>query len=302
MKSVEYIISTNMDSILYFKLLLHRIGVVRVNDYEMDGDTYNISFFTRESDVEIIHNRIIKNIDIFQKKYSKYINYSESIIDTIYDDKQKSIIDSMNNNTEEYVISYKDITLYLQNLNIDNMSILNRPYMGELYLNDVLKHKYILEYPFLNNEWLYSFENYTDSIKGNIISLDMIKYDNNYKILLYGNNEEIYKDILVKIYNCKESNIDILEYQIDVLDKYNDYDIVFIDTKSFQDNIRDLILWAKKSKYVIISGVYDIYSDFYYKILSDIEYNIVYTNRYQNILIGNDYNFDKYDNDIGVGI
>lgn len=264
-KCIELVLETEskyLGSILNITKLL---GFCDVYSRENESSS-TISFCIRETDKDTIMYNIIKLIVEFSNKYDTDIPLRIRENDNLQNFDYIAIDDIQN-----WWVSFNDTSILY---NFDNSSKI--PFTSK-YSSKVLKNKNIIPIPINNNEMIINMSSYMDTFKNNLLILYSLQnqYGENLSINLIGENVEIYKQILSYL-NIQNSN---------------DSDIYLINLESFKSNVRllmnDII---DNYKNIIISGIYDIYLDYYISQLSDLKYEIIRTNRWNSIVLGD---FDK---------
>lgn len=264
-KCIEIILETEPKYIGSIFNIAKLLGFCDVYSRENE-ESATISFYIRETDKEIILYNIIKKIVEFSNKYDREIplriRENTDLSNLFFIE-----IDDIQN----WWVSFKDTSI------LYNMKDSSKQYFSSKYSSKVLNNKNIISIPIDNNEMIINMSSYMDTFKNNLLILYSLQkqYGNDLSVNLIGENIEIYEQILKSL-------------NIQVSDKS---DIHLINAESFKANVRllmnDII---DKYKNIIISGIYDLYLDYYNSQLSDLQYEIIRTNRWNSIIIGE---FDK---------
>lgn len=264
-KCIEIILETEPKYIGSIFNIAKLLGFCDVYSRENE-ESATISFYIRETDKEIILYNIIKKIVEFSNKYDREIPLR---IRENTDLSNLSFIEI--DDIQNWWVSFKDTSI------LYNMKDSSKQYFSSKYSSKVLNNKNIISIPIDNNEMIINMSSYMDTFKNNLLILYSLQkqYGNDLSVNLIGENIEIYEQILKSL-------------NIQVSDKS---DIHLINAESFKANVRllmnDII---DKYKNIIISGIYDLYLDYYNSQLSDLQYEIIRTNRWNSIIIGE---FDK---------
>lgn len=264
-KCIEIILETEPKYIGSIFNIAKLLGFCDVYSRENE-ESATISFYIRETDKEIILYNIIKKIVEFSNKYDREIPLR---IRENTDLSNLSFIEI--DDIQNWWVSFKDTSI------LYNMKDSSKQYFSSKYSSKVLNNKNTISIPIDNNEMIINMSSYMDTFKNNLLILYSLQkqYGNDLSVNLIGENIEIYEQILKSL-------------NIQVSDKS---DIHLINAESFKANVRllmnDII---DKYKNIIISGIYDLYLDYYNSQLSDLQYEIIRTNRWNSIIIGE---FDK---------
>lgn len=264
-KCIEIILETEPKYIGSILNITKLLGFCDVYSRE-NGESATISFYIRETDKEIILYNIIKKVVEFTNKYDREIPLR------IRENNDLSNVSYMEiDDVQNWWVSLKDTSI-LYNINDSS-----KQYFSSKYSSKVLNNKNIISIPVDNNEMIINMSSYMDTFKNNLLILYSLQkqYGNDLSVNLIGENIEIYEQIL------KSLNIQVS----------NESDIHLINVESFKANARVLMNdIIDKYKNIIISGIYDLYLDYYNSQLSDLQYEIIRTNRWNSIIIGE---FDK---------
>ena len=283
--------------------ILRRLGFINVIANEERNETTNISIFIRNSDKDYILYQLLKHVMEFSKKYDREImcRIREASDISLQRDDMCSVYD--------IYTSFNGLAVQLDSVVSIEQSEENDIYTS--YINENVKKKIIISMK--DNEFINSLSSYMDTFKNNIMILSQIKNDNiinieNSKIFISGNNIGTYVEIFDYIFCNNHIQLDTIpnidNIDINTINISKDYSIFLINTISFKDNIRDMILHIINNRnpdsIIILSGIYDLHYDHYAKQLSDINYKIIRTNRWSSFVIG-DIGTALYDGTIGNG-
>ena len=272
--------------------ILRNLGFSDVIAYEdINGSTF-ISLYVRQSDREYILSKILEWMISFNNKYGKEIPCRFRIDDDVSDAKSKI------GNVYDIYVSFDDTSIELESdQNPKTMTSENPEYKDRIQKNI---NRIIV--PIKDHEFIVSQTSYMDTYKNNLMLMHQIKNDKKCvkNIQCIGTDIPITSNLL---YNVFGDNIN-LSTITSIDDITWQHDLYIFNLNKFRDYIRDAIVYMNMNKksdaIIILSGIFDLYEDYYAKQLSDMKYKIFRTNRWCSFVFG-DINSDIYDSVSGNG-
>lgn len=276
--------------------ILRNLGFSDVNTYENPNGSTFISLYIRSNDREYVISKILEWIILYEKRYNENIPCRFRI------DNDMSNAKSEIGNIYDVYVSYNSTSIELES----KYDIFSMESNNSLYIKNIKKNTNNIIIPIKNHEFIVSQSSYMDTYKNNLMIFDQIKKCKRDvdQTLLIGSDTIITFNILSLLYD--DINLNTINDINNVLKKdiNNDFDVCVINIDTFQRNIRDIVLYLnnikKSDSIIILSGIFDLYLDYYSNQVSDIEYKIFRTNRWNSFAFG-PIDTDVYDNISGNG-
>ena len=292
-KSLILQIETSYQNFNNFLRLFRRLGFNEVIREDSNSESCSLSVYCRLLDCEMFLDKINQSISEYETMFDETMEYRSRLIDNI-EPLLPLCLEFV-----KYSATFGDTLLYYDRTDFDR---LNSEKAENKYFEVARNKPNKVVLDFKDNEFITTLSTYMDSYRSNLVVFDSLKISKTDTVCVIGENRENYKKILNSKYTDKVELFDIDDDTI--YDQFKDsYDIVFISPNAFKKNIRDLIMYfSDKCRYIIVSGVYDLYESYYLDMMTGYDHHDIRTNRWCSYIIGKDFDSTLYSGTDGNGL